>query len=175
MRFCIYTPISSTKKKELCCFFYIYEKRPKHVPWCKWQLNFSEYHWNTELCHFMIFFYGWHYLFYSASHLLVWVTPCFQRKDWVWIRVYPLLLQVHCSYRYTVTIKLLIIYLFPGGGAQNLQKFWFGFFVFLFFLQFKMFIMAINTGYNICILYFLLSESHRKRKQKSDLCKNNWI
>lgn len=115
------------------------------------------------------------YLFYSASHLLVWVTPCFQRKDWVWIRVYPLLLQVHCSYRYTVTIKLLIIYLFPWGGGetQNLQKFLFGFFVF--FLQFKMFIMAINTGYNICVLYFLLSESDRKRKPKSDLCENNWI
>lgn len=116
-------------------FFYIYEKRPEHVPWCKWQLNFSEYHWITKLCHLMIFFYGWYYLFYSACHLLVWVTPCFQRKDWVWIRVYPLLLQVHCSFRYTVTIILLIIYLFlwwGGGVSQNLQKFWFEFFVVFF-------------------------------------------
>lgn len=125
----------------------------------------------------MIFFYGWNYLFYSASHLLVWVTPCFQRKDWVWIRVYPLLLQVHCSFRYTVTIILLIIYLFlwwGGGGYHKICKN-FGLSFLWFFWQFKMFIMAITTGYNFCVLYFLLSESDRKRKPKLDLCKNNWI
>lgn len=109
------------------------------------------------------------YLFYSASHLLVWVTPCFQRKDWVWIRVYPLLLQVHCSYRYTVTIKLLIIYLFPwgGGGRHKICKnFCLGFLFLFFFLQFKMFIMAITTGYNICRIVFFAIWKWSQKKAK---------
>lgn len=129
---------------------------------------------NYKALSFDDFFYGWQYLFYSASHLLVWVTPCFQRKDWVWIRVYPLLLQVHCSDRY-ITIILLIIYLFLRGDHKICKKFDLcGFFLF-FWGAIKMFIMAINTGYNFCVLYFLLPESDCKWKPKSDLCENNWI